>query len=441
MRNQLTFEYILTPGGIEADRTLVFDEVGVIVSIDDAHGREADGYFAMPGLPNAHSHCFQRAMSGFAERGTGEESFWTWRELMYSMAACITPEQLYDVARQAFYEMLKGGFTSAGEFHYLHHLPDGTPSPEMGDAVIRAARDAGIRLVLLPVFYQAGGFGEPALDTQLRFVHDSPEQFLELLSALEAPAGGIAPHSLRAVPPERLAELLEACTQLLGEDFPIHMHICEQRQEVESCRAHYGKAPIELLGSVVTLDDRWSLIHATHAAQSELDLLLHSRANVVLCPVTEAYLGDGLFPAADYVSKGGRIAVGSDSNVRIDGIEELRWLEFGQRLRSERRSQLATAHGLGVPLWRHVCESGASALGLKTGVLRPGWLADIVVIAKSPLSVIDPHRLPDALIVGGSGSNIADVYVGGRKLIDGGQHSEATEIESRFSGTVQALLS
>jgi len=441
MRNQLTFEYILTPAGIEANRTLTFDEAGVIASIETARVRKADGYFALPGLPNAHSHSFQRAMSGFAEAGGGDESFWTWRELMYDMAARITPEQMYDVARLAFYEMLKGGFTSVGEFHYLHHLPDGTASPEMGNAIIRAARATGIRLALLPVFYQTGDFGKPALETQARFVHDTPEQFLELLGALEVPPSGIAPHSLRAVPPECLTELLERCAEVLGDEFPVHMHICEQRQEVESCIAHYGKPPIELLGSTVTLDDRWSLIHATHAAPGELELLLKSQVKVVLCPITEAYLGDGLFPAADYVEGGGKIAVGSDANVRIDGIEELRWLEFGQRLRSERRSQLATEQGLGAPLWQHVCEAGARALGLNTGALQPGCLADIVVIRRSPLSQIDPGKLPDALIVGGSGSNIADVYLGGRKLIDAGRIAGAAEIEGAFSDTMKVLLS
>lgn len=440
MRNQLTFEYILTPNGIEANRTLNLDETGIIVSVEAAVDREADGYFALPGLPNAHSHSFQRAMSGFAEASRGDESFWTWRELMYDIAARITPQQMYDVARLAFYEMLKGGFTCVGEFHYLHHLPDGTASPEMGNAVIRAARDTGIRLSLLPVYYQTGGFGKPALATQARFVHDSPEQFLELLGALELRPSGIAPHSLRAVPPECLTELLERCAEVLGENFPVHMHICEQRQEVESCVARYGKGPIELLASTVVLNDRWNLIHATHAAPGELDLLLKSQVNIVLCPITEAYLGDGLFPAADYVASGGKIAVGSDSNVRIDGVEELRWLEFGQRLKSERRSQLATEQGLGAPLWQHVCDTGASALGANTGALRPGCAADIVAIRQSPLSRIDPGKVPDALIVGGSGSNIADVYVGGRKLIDAGRFSGAAEIESAFSAAMRTLL-
>lgn len=360
---------------------------------------------------------------------------------MYQLANRITPEQLYWTARQAFGEMLAGGFTSVAEFHYLHHLPDGSPTADMGMAVVNAAQDAGIRLVMLPVMYQQGGFGQPPSAVHRRFVHESVVDFLGLLESLKSVPLGLAPHSLRAFPPDRLPGLIKAVSAVLGDEFPIHIHVSEQQREVAECIKNYGAGPIELLASTVDLGPRWNLVHATHASTRELELMLEARVNTIVCPITEAYLGDGIFRAADYMAAGGTVAIGSDSNVRIDGIEELRWLEYGQRLESERRSILATSEGLGLPLWQQVCRSGALALGLEIGALEPGCYADLIVLDDAPLRAPHVNMILDALIVGGSAGNIIDVYVGGQRRVHRGKFVDAGEIARHFESAVESLLS
>ncbi|MGH8400934.1 MAG: amidohydrolase family protein, partial [Gammaproteobacteria bacterium] len=348
MVTRLSFKYLLTSAGIRKDCMLSVDEAGMITAVEPAAG-PVDGYFAIPGMPNAHSHAFQRALAGFGEIPSGEDSFWSWREAMYRLARRVTPEDMFAIAHEAFLDMLRGGFTSVAEFHYLHHLPDGRPGPEMAQAVIEAARATGIHLLLLPVLYRRGGFEQPARDEQKRFVHEKLEDYCRLLEQLKGIPLGIAPHSLRAVEPELLVRLLEQSGRILGGQFPVHIHISEQRREVEQCLEKYDCTPIELLARSVQLDARWNLVHATHASETERRLIREHDASVVLCPITEACLGDGLFAADEFVKAGGRIAIGSDSNCRIDAVEELRLLEYGQRLRLERRARLATREGLGRP--------------------------------------------------------------------------------------------
>jgi formimidoylglutamate deiminase len=292
----------------------------------------------------------------------------------------------------------------------------------MGRAVVAAAKETGIRLRLLPVFYQNGGFGKPARDEQRRFIHGSIEDFCGLLEELHGVELGLAPHSLRAVPVDSLPALMEATAKSTGARAPVHIHISEQRREVEECLAAYQATPIELLARHVTLDARWNLVHATHATANECSLTRAAEATVVLCPMTEAYLGDGLFAADDFVSSGGQIAIGSDSNCRIDAIEELRLLEYGQRLRKERRARLATGAGLGLPLWSAACRGGAVALGQPSGAIEPGRFADLVVLQRDAacLRGHDVDTLLDALVIGGSRADIGDVYVGGERRVRAG---------------------
>ena len=440
MQTRLAFEYILTPDGLVHDQALVVDGEGRIERFEPAQGRH-DGFLAIPGMPNAHSHAFQRALSGYGEVPKGQDSFWSWREAMYRLANRISPEEMFIVAREAFWDMLRGGFTSVAEFHYLHHLPGGAPGPIMARTVVAAAREAGIRLRLLPVYYQTGGFKQPARDEQRRFVHGSIADFCGLLREIHDVDLGLAPHSLRAVPAESLAELVEAAGKVIGADFPIHIHVSEQQREVDECRALYGATPIQLLSRSVKLDARWNLVHATHATAEECELIRRAGSSVVICPITEAYLGDGLFAADEFVAAGGHIAVGSDSNCRIDAIEELRLLEYGQRLRVQRRARFATEDGLGIPLWRKACEGGAQAVGQAVGELAPGKLADIVVVDKDApaLRGHDVDTFMDALIIGGSRADIADVYVGGKQRVSKGKAHGADASAREFAQAVKRL--
>ena len=444
MQTRLAFEYMLTPDGIVRDQALVLDADGRITHIEPAKG-QCDGFFAIPGMPNAHSHAFQRALAGFGEAAdttaAGQDSFWSWREAMYRFANRISPEEMFIVAREAFWDMLRGGYTSVAEFHYLHHLPDGAPGPIMARTVIAAAREAGIRLRLLPVYYQTGGFKQPPRDEQRRFVHASIDDFCGLLREIHGVDLGLAPHSLRGVPPESLAELVEKAGKVIGGAFPIHMHVSEQQREVDECRAVYGVTPVQLLARSVKLDSRWHLVHATHATAEECANIRASGAGVVLCPITEAYLGDGLFAADEFVAAGGSIAIGSDSNCRIDAVEELRVLEYGQRLRSQKRARFATADGLGIPLWQAACSGGAKALGQAVGALAPGHWADIVVLDRDAASLRghDADTFMDALVIGGSRADIADVYVGGQRRVQDGRTRDAEESARQFAHVVMRL--
>ena len=449
MSDALSFRHILTARGIERHRCVRLDAAGRIAAIEpipDEAGVRYDGWLALPGMPNAHSHAFQRALTGQGEATRGDaveggDSFWGWREAMYGIAAKITPDDLHAIAARAYGDMLRGGYTSVAEFHYLHHLPDGTPTPVMAEALIAAAADVGIRLVLLPVYYRRGGFDRAATPAQRRFVHAGIDDYLTLLSELTGVALGIAPHSLRAVPPEELAPLETGAVAVLGDDFPRHIHIAEQPAEVEACVAALGGTPVDVLADTVALSERWQLIHATHATEAELARIIAAGAGVVLCPLTEAYLGDGIFPARHFVEQGGRLSIGSDSNVRLDAVEELRLLEYGQRLVSGNRACLAAETGLGGPLWRRCAEGGARALGQPVGRLEAGAQADIVALdpAHPALAGLPPERALDALVTGGDGGCVADVWVGGRRRVSGRVLADAGRIDRDYRRTLAAL--
>ena len=400
--------------------------------------------FVLPGIPNIHSHAFQRAMAGLAERQTNPtDSFWTWRELMYRYAGRITPESQYAIAAQLYVEMLEAGYTRVCEFHYLHHRPDGRPYADpaaMSQAIIAAARDTGIRLTLLPVLYMAGGFDGRALsDRQRRFGH-TVEAFLSLLARLrrEENAGlriGIALHSLRAVPETALRDVLAA---VRDERFPIHIHIAEQLGEVADSLALRGVRPVEWLLANAPVDERWTLVHATHLTDAETRGIAASKAVVALCPSTEANLGDGLFPLRDFLELGGRIGIGSDSNVSVSPVEELRWLEYGQRLITRQRNIAVSAQhaSVGENLYRHIVDGGLRACG--------GGDADddgLILDATAPcLAGATPDDLYDRFVFAGNRGLVREVHVAGQPRVVDGRHHQAEAIAARYRAVIRALI-
>jgi formiminoglutamate deiminase len=403
----------------------------------------------LPGLPNLHSHAFQRGMAGLAEvRGAGEDSFWTWRELMYRFVDRLTPDSLHAIAALAYAEMLETGFTRVGEFHYLHHDRDGARFADpaaMSAAIVAAAAETGIGLTLLPAFYAHSGFGGlPPGPAQRRFVHDI-EGFARLIEAADRMAAalpdavvGLAPHSLRAVTADELAAL----ARLAGAR-PVHIHIAEQPREVEDCFDWSGVHPVSWLLDHAAVDDRWCLVHATHVTDAETAALARSGAVVGLCPITEANLGDGLFPARRFVEAGGRIGIGSDSNVLIDMSEELRLLEYGQRLAYRARNLLVEEGGSsGESLFRRALEGGAQALGAAAG-LAAGAPADFITLDPDhpSLHARDGAGLTDALIFAAGRGAIDGVWRRGEQLVSGGRHRDREAIRRRYRTLLEPLLS
>lgn len=425
----------LAGGRIERVQAGVDPEVG-----DDRH------FVALPGLPNLHSHAFQRAMAGLAEvRGPGNGDFWSWRELMYRFVGRIGPEECEAIAAQAYAEMLEAGFTRVGEFHYLHHAPDGSrydDVAEMSARIAAAAETAGIGLTLLPVFYAHGGFGgQPAGAAQARFLNDV-EGFAGLVdrASAELPADGvigIAPHSLRAVTPEELRDLLP-----LAKGGPVHIHIAEQVKEVADCLAWSGKRPVRWLLDEMPVDARWTLVHATHVEADEIAGIAVSEAVAGLCPITEANLGYGVFPAAEFMALGGMIGVGSDSNVRIDAAEELRLLEYGQRLTRRARNVLAGEDrpATGARMFAAAVAGGGRSLGAQTG-LAVGKPADIVSLCRNDTAFAE--REGDALVdswVFASRAGIDCVWRGGVKQVEGGRHRHREAIDARYRMALARLV-
>ena len=401
----------------------------------------------LPGLPNLHSHAFQRGMAGLAEmRGTSNDSFWTWRETMYRFVDRLTPDHLQAVAALAYIEMLESGFTRVGEFHYLHHDRDGRPfadPAEMSTAIVAAAADSSIALTHLPVFYAHAGFGGlvPG-EGQRRFSHNV-EDFAALLGRLrsllaELPDAvlGIAPHSLRAVTPDELAALIPLASG------PIHIHIAEQIKEVEDCLAWSGARPVEWLLANAPVDQRWCLVHATHMTEQETRAMAATGAVAGLCPITEANLGDGFFPAEGHLEAGGAYGIGSDSNVLIDATEELRLLEYGQRLAQRSRNVLAPAGAsTGATLYRAALAGGAQALGAPAGLV-PGAPADFVSLDCEHASLVgrDGDALIDGLIFAAGRSAIDGVWRRGRQLVAQGRHIDRERIAERYRAALRDLL-
>ena len=422
-------------------------------TVHDGAGTVAEpiGRWVLPGMPNLHSHAFQRAMAGLAERkGKADDSFWSWREAMYGFAAAIGPHQLQAIAAQLYVEMLKAGYTHVCEFHYLHHRPDGSayaPPEAMSQALIEAAREAGIGLTLLPVLYMSGGFDGRALgERQRRFGFDV-EGYLRLLESLQGQAGddfrvGIALHSLRAVPERGMREVL---ANPLAARCPIHIHIAEQIGEVQDCLATRSARPVEWLFDHADVDARWCLVHATHLTEAETLQIARSGAVVGLCPTTEANLGDGLFPLPAYLDAGGALGIGSDSHISISPVEELRWLEYGQRLHTRHRN-IASRHAgdsVGETLWRAALAGGARASGVAIGELREGARADLVVLDDNSLLLAarDERSLMDSFVFAGNASLVRDVMCGGQWVVRDFRHRDELRIAARYRSVVEKLAS
>ena len=434
--------------GWQADATFGVMAKGRLLDATDGTS-ESIGRWALPGMPNLHSHAFQRAMAGLAERkGRSDDSFWSWRETMYAFAAAIGPDELKAIAAQLYVEMLKAGYTQVCEFHYLHHQPDGTPyaQPEtMSLALIEAAREAGIALTLLPVLYISGGFDGRALTARQRRFGHGVDGYLRLLETLRRHESdhlrvGIALHSLRAVPDAAMREVLASD---IAKACPIHIHIAEQIGEVQDCLATRGARPVEWLFEHADVDARWCLVHATHLTEAEALQLARSGAVAGLCPTTEANLGDGLFPLAAYQDAGGTLGIGSDSHISVSPVEELRWLEYGQRLTSGHRNIAARAQGVSVgeTLWRAALRGGAQASGLAVGELRSGLRADLIVLDEnSPLlAARDARSMLDSFLFAGNTPLVCDVMCGGEWVVRDFRHRDETRIAAAYRATVNAL--
>lgn len=404
----------------------------------------------LPALANLHSHSFQRAMAGMTEvRAAGKESFWTWRDLMYRFLDHLTPDHYEAIAALVFMEMQEAGFASVGEFHYVHHQPGGSPHDnvaELSERVFAAASETGIGLTHLPVLYTYGGVHQEALSGgQLRFAN-SVEGFLTLHDACgrllkdlpEDATLGIAPHSLRATLPADLSKLLEAIPS-----GPVHIHIAEQLQEVADVRAKLGQTPVAWLLDNFEIDARWCLIHATHMTGGETRAFAHSGAVAGLCPITEANLGDGAFNGPEFLAHGGVFGVGSDSNVRISLSEELRTLEYSQRLRDMQRNLMISGSGsVGHALYTAAAEGGAQASARASGDIKVGLWADLIAIdPKHPtLCALRTDQLLDGLCFASGDDVITDCWSAGRHMVKDGRHVRRDEIVMRYKTAMADLV-
>ncbi len=449
---RLHFASALLPTGW-ADDVQVNVTDGVITEVSAgvaaAPGDERHA-LAVPGIASLHSHAFQRGMAGLAEtRGDAADTFWTWRETMYRFALTMTPDDVANVATLLYVEMLERGFTRVGEFHYLHHDRDGSlysDISEMATRIAAAAAATGIGLTLLPTFYAHGGFGGAAPhDGQRRFIC-SVDQFARLMDASCNAIGklpganiGIAPHSLRAVAPDELAAIIP-----LADGGPVHIHAAEQVREVEDCVGWSGKRPVEWLLANAPVDQRWCLIHATHMTAAEITGLARTGAVAGLCPVTEASLGDGIFSAREFADAGGRFGVGTDSNVLVGVADELRQLEYGQRLKHRERNVLSSGPGIstGRALFDGALAGGCQALAQPVVGLTKGARADIVTLdtAHPSLAGRRGDAVLDGWIFAGSPDAVDCVWAGGKKLVEGGRHALRQTARERFNATVRRLV-
>lgn len=424
-------------------------ENGAIVAVAaDQAARPGDERHAIivPGMPNLHSHAFQRGMAGLAEtRGPGSDSFWSWRDVMYRFALTMNPDQVEAVATQLYVEMLEAGFTRVGEFHYLHHDRDGRPYAniaEMAERIASAATESGIGLTLLPVFYAHSGFGGAAPNEgQRRFINDLSgfakllEDCRKAIAGVAGAVAGVAPHSLRAVTPDELPEVVA-----LAKGGPVHIHIAEQMKEVEDCVAWSGRRPVEWLLENQPVDASWCLIHATHMTEDETVAVARSGAVAGLCPITEANLGDGIFAGEMFAAHGGSYGVGSDSNVLIGVADELRQLEYSQRLLHRARNVLASPNqSNGRNLFESALQGGSRALGVKGGISN-GAPADFLSLdADHPtLAGKSGDAILDAWIFA-NGTPVDCVWAAGRKLVQGGVHARRNEVRARFRRAMMEL--
>jgi formiminoglutamate deiminase len=450
---KLILDQVLLPGGW-AKNVAVDIDGGVISAVhpdSSVEGRKRIAGIALPGLPNLHSHTFQRGMAGLAEtRGPVGDSFWTWRQVMYRFLGQLTPDDVEAIAAFAMMEMLEGGFTALAEFHYLHHDIDGRPYAdvaELAGRIASAAHETGMGLTLLPVFYAQGGFAAAApTEGQRRFINDVSsfsrlvEGARKAVSGLDDAVVGIAPHSLRAVTPESLSEVLA-----MRSTGPIHIHVAEQVKEVEDCMTWSGQRPVAWLLDHAPVDERWCLIHATHLDAEETRAMAESGAVAGLCPITEANLGDGIFNGPEYLEARGAFGVGSDSNIEISAPAELKQFEYSQRLKHRARNVLAQSEGqsTGRSLYDGALQGGARALGRKIGAIDVGHRADLVILEQTypDLASLSGDRWLDSYIFAAGKAAISAVIVGGQQVVSQGRHHKRDAIMTRYKNAITRILS
>ena len=457
--NRLFAARALLPGGWQQNVMLEWDASGCLTRAAAgsvaADGAPVAAGVVLPGMPNLHSHAFQRAMAGLTEyRSNPTDSFWSWRALMYRFAQKLSPSAMKAIALQLYIEMLKAGYTSVCEFHYVHHAIGGKPyanPAETSECLIAAAAEAGIGLTLLPVLYQYSGFSAQAPHAgQARFV-SSPQWIIALLQRLQSAhpqhAGlryGVAPHSLRAVSPGSLHELLGALKSV-DADAPVHIHIAEQASEVDDCVAHLGARPVEWLLDNCAVDARWCLVHATHMTPAETRALASSGAIAGICPSTEANLGDGIFNGAQYTTAGGRWGIGSDSHISTGMRDELRLFEYSQRLAHLRRNVLLDAQGssVGAYLYTQALRGGAAACGRQVAGLAVGQRADLLVLDNThpDLCGKNQDQVLDSFIFCSHGQTpVRDVLSAGRWTVQGWRHVLEEESAAAYRDALHDLL-
>lgn len=450
--NRIWAETALLAGGWARDVSIAID--GGRITEARAGTRPEPGAIRvgalLPAPANLHSHAFQRAMAGLTERRGPDprDSFWTWRQLMFRFLDQLTPDDVQAIAAFVQMQMLEAGYAAVAEFHYLHHAPGGVPYArlaEMAERIAAAADQSGIGLTLLPVLYQYGGCDQRALGPgQIRFGND-PERFAQLveeagqaLRTLPADARlGVAPHSLRAVSPEGLAAAIA-----LRPDAPLHMHLAEQIAEVEEVQASWGARPVEWLLANATVDARWCLIHCTQMQRHETLALAETGAVAGLCPITESSLGDGIFDGVAWTGAGGNWGIGSDSNIRISLSEELRTLDYSQRLRDHSRAALASAEkSTGRVLLEGAAQGGARATGRDAGAIAPGRLADLMALDTTHIDLEgrEGDTLLDAFVFAADDRAISDVWAAGRHLVSGGEHVQHQAITEAYRGVLRRL--
>jgi len=465
-------ENILLSDGWATDKTITIED-GIITAITSGKKSDAIAFSGtvIPGMINCHSHAFQRAFAGFSEQGSeGKDSFWTWRKIMYKFLAQLSHDDAQVIAQQLYIEMLKMGYTRVAEFHYLHHDINGNTyskgesesdsksnsknqSPNklatMAHAIFKAAKNSGIGLTMLPVLYQYAGFGQQKPNEgQKRFIN-STVQFNQLVSdcfdlTQKYPNTniGIAPHSLRAVDKESMTQAVEH-VRSLDNKAPIHIHIAEQQQEVTDCLQHYSKRPVQWLLDNIKLDKHWCLIHATHINEQEQQGIVASKAIAGICPTTEANLGDGIFPTTDFLSLNGTFAIGSDSHISVNPIEELRWLEYAQRLTKQQRAVLASPEtaSVGQNLWHRAATGGAQSTNSNTGSISVGKQADLLVLDEKQISLFankNTHLL-DSVIFASQKNTVKDVMVNGHWVIQNGKHEQEQSSADNFAKLLTKL--
>jgi formimidoylglutamate deiminase len=429
-------DYIYTPQGLQVNMVVSISDVGRVTSIiprdETTNGVQfivpseissLPGIALLPGFVNAHSHVFQRALRGHTHRPLSQhDTFWTWRRAMYEEARRLNPDLLYEGALTTYREMLAAGYTSVGEFHYVHHQTDGQPYADpnvMSEAVLQAGRDAGIRVVLLMTAYAQSGFNQPPEEGQRRFCDASVDAYLDRVEALRVKGEliGVAPHSVRAVPGEWFRAI---AAYSHTHQLPLHVHADEQRAEIEQCLTTHGCTPIELLERFGALGALTTIIHATHANAAEIALLSQRRCTVCVCPTTEGDLGDGIAPYAELLAAKISLSIGSDSNTRLDPIEELRWAEYSARMRYQRRRVLVAGElaSPGSLLLEFGTRRGADALGLETGVIAPGMPADFIAVDLHHPSFAGwiPEDFLDVLFFGASADALVGTWVQGEKV-------------------------